>query len=199
MRDRVRDGADDESAPEEAPWVIANLGTHTTIKEGITAGKNAEDGKWKWAKPPGDGRRFAYFQCNAHVDCLRLLRVSGSPGSFTISFKGEHLTKGLTKGKRSNSTLTWEADEKLRSAADMGARPAQLRVTMLKEKSELLKVAGEDPLAHKAPAGGLEGAWNAADQRIPPDTPYSQGICIVSRCVSGEYCTVLTIGVNTRI
>ena len=181
---RLDDG--DESAHRSDVWAESALGLHETIKGAIAAGKSAEGGKWKWAKPSGNAVTTAYFRCNTHVDCGRLFRVSGSPGSFNISFKGEHSTTGLTKGKRVNSTLSWEADEQLRSAADMGSRPSQLRVTMLKEKSEQLKSAGEDPLAHKDPAGGLEGAWSAADQRIQPDTLYSRRICIVSRCVSGE-------------
>jgi hypothetical protein len=181
---RYDDG--DESAHRADVWAESALGLHETMKGAIAAGKAAEGGKWKWAVPPGNGSSNAYFVCNTHIDCGRRFRASGSPGNFKVSFKGEHSQKGLTKGKRSNSTLSWEADEKLRDAADMGSRPSQLRVTMLKEKSEQLKEAGEDPLAHKAPVGGLEGAWSAADQRIQPDTLYSRRICIVSRCVSGE-------------
>ena len=119
--------------------------------------KASELGKWKWAKNPGNGVRRVVFQCNAHKDCGMLKRAVDLDGQFFIQVKGNHSDEPKLS-KRANSTLTYEQEEALTAAVNAGGRPAAMRVAMTKTKIEELKCNGLDPLDHKKPNGGLEGA-----------------------------------------
>ena len=117
-----------------------------------------EGGKWKWARPPGNGFSTAYFVCSGHTDCKRLLVIRlASDGKFYIYLKGEHASEP-SFGKRKNSTLSWADDAKLRVGVDQGATPAAMRVSMTNEQLLELKDQGEDPMQHKNDEGGLQGA-----------------------------------------
>ena len=54
---------------------------HTVGKDNL---KRMECGKWKWDKPPRDGKTQARFRCNAHVDCGRVLSVHSVDGILII-------------------------------------------------------------------------------------------------------------------
>jgi hypothetical protein len=55
----------------------------------------------------------AYLVCNDHKDCTRKVRISSNrSGVFCLYTMGEHTTE-QTKGKRKNSTLSWEMDQQL--------------------------------------------------------------------------------------
>ena len=82
------------------------------MKLALKFARTTEDGKWKWAKSPGNGVRNAYLQCNAHKDCGRMLQVKKVDGLFCISYRGEHSIIP-TFGKRKNSILSWEDDAAL--------------------------------------------------------------------------------------
>lgn len=127
-----------------------------TIKEGIQALKTKEGGRWKWAKSPGDGVTRAVFQCNAHMECTRLLKCQQVDGGFTLFVQGEHTDSPNLK-KRKNSTLSYDDEEQLRACIDSGSRPGGVYVSMLKKKAEELRAEGKDPNEHKRPEGGLEG------------------------------------------
>ena len=137
-------------------WTLARYANQPTIKlaeESITA---VEDGKWKMARSPGNGVTNHYFVCNAHVSCGRMLKVSRVDGAFAIFLKGEHTTE-QTFGKRKNSTLSWEDDDRLKRAVDQGAKPGGVFVSLSKAKVEELHKDGLDPLEHKKDDGGLVG------------------------------------------
>ena len=127
-----------------------------TIKEGIQALKTKEGGRWKWAKSPGDGVTRAVFQCNAHMECTRLLKCQQVDGGFTLFVQGEHTDSPNLK-KRKNSTLSYDDEEQLRACINSGSRPGGVYVSMLKKKAEELRAEGKDPNEHKRPEGGLEG------------------------------------------
>ena len=39
-----------------------------SMEQAKVVGKALAGGKWKWSKPSGDCKRFAYFDCNDHID-----------------------------------------------------------------------------------------------------------------------------------
>ena len=138
-------------------WVPSGLAEAATMTEAKALVHRQEGGKWKWAKPSGDCVRTAYFQCNAHVDCPRVMRITkDGAGLFNIWVKGEHGEEVNLK-RRKNSTLTFDEEAALRVAIDAGVRPGAFVVAKTKERLTELKYAGEDPVAHKRPEGGLEG------------------------------------------
>ena len=146
-------------------WVPVPLArVCATMREGREILKKLEGGKWKWAATSGDCISTSIFQCNGHVECGRLLKVQKVDDSFYIMGSGEHAAVPKEK-KRKNSTLTWEEDEKLRFAVDLGGRPAAVQVAMTKKKIEELRKEGKNPEDHKRAEGGLQG------EQKPPNEP----------------------------
>ena len=139
-----------------AAWIVSALHEYATMAQAKSEAKKTENGKWKYDKPSGNGTTTAYFVCNAHEKCGRKMKVAKGGGVCHIFYKGKH-TAVPTKGARKNSTLTWEQDAELKKAIDQGAKPGQIRVSMLKAKAGEHHDAGHDPLAHKDAEGGLEG------------------------------------------
>lgn len=138
-------------------WMPCGIPAVTTMAEAKAVAQMQEGGKWKWAKPPGDGVRTVYLMCNAHVGCLRLQKISkDGAGMFNIWAKGTH-SEEVNLKRRKNSPLTFDEEAALRTAIDAGVRPGAFVVAKTKEKLSELKSSGEDPLAHKRPEGGLEG------------------------------------------
>ena len=82
-------------------------------------------------------------------------------GCFAIYHKGVHTTESTLK-KRKNSILNWDEDALMRSAVRMNNTPGEVLVDLTAKEKEKLMEAGEDPLDHKRPCGGLEGARRAA-------------------------------------
>lgn len=130
---------------------------YETMAEARAALRKLEGGKWKWAKPPGDGRTQARFLCNGHVDCKRLLRVYWNEDTYIIQGTGQHAAQNNLK-KRSNSTLTYDEETRVRESMDQGGRSAGLRVALTSTKSRELKEAGLCPEDHKDADGGLSGS-----------------------------------------
>ena len=59
---------------EEAKWkpVTEGVGQLLSMKDGVAIIKafdQGANGKWKWAKSPGDARTRAVFTCNNHSTC----------------------------------------------------------------------------------------------------------------------------------
>lgn len=148
---------------DRADWlpVVGSL-EYDTMAEAIEALKSIGDGKWKWHKPSGNGKRHAYFVCNAHKKCGFLRRAVRMDGMFILHECGEH-GEEVNLFQRKNSALTFAQDADLRKAMDMGARPGKVMVSWTKEKSAELKKAGLNPLDHKKEGGGLIGAQTPAD------------------------------------
>ena len=142
------------SASDE--WMVSSLPPHDTIKEAIKAAKKLEGGKWKWSRPSGNCKTNAYHDCNAHVECGRRMKVLKFGEKFYIFFKGKHSEEPTLK-KRKNSLLTWDEDDQLVKAVDVGVKPAQVRVRMTKEAASELIDKGVDPLSNKDEQGGLTG------------------------------------------
>ena len=137
-------------------WVVSSHPPQDTIKEAIKAAKKLEGGKWKWSKPSGNCKTNAYHDCNAHVECGRRMKVLKFGEKFYIFFKGKHSEEPTLK-KRKNSLLTWDEDEQLVKAVDVGVKPAQLRVSLTKKAASELTDKGVDPLSNKDEQGGLTG------------------------------------------
>ena len=139
-------------------WMLCGIAPSATMAEAKAVAHRQEDGKWKWAKPPGDGVRTVYLMCNAHVGCLRMQRISkDGAGLFNIWAKGNH-GEEINLKRRKNSLLTFDEEAALRTAMDSGVRPGAFVVAQTKERLTTIKDAGEDPLAYKKPEGGLEGS-----------------------------------------
>lgn len=137
-------------------WTAVGLDPFESMKEGKEAAKKLETGKWRWAQSPGDGKKWSYFQCNAHVDCGRHVRVKWVAGLYYIEAKGKHGDVQKTK-RRSNSALTFAQEDHLTISMDHGARPAGVLVSLTKARSRELEEQGENPFLHKKPEGGLQG------------------------------------------
>ena len=165
-------------------WTLGTHANQPTIQLAIASITKVEDGKWKFAKSPGNGVTNRYFVCNAHKDCGRLLKVGKKDGMFCIFLDGEH-TVEPSFGKRKNSTLSWADDDRLKRAVDQGAKPGGVHVSLSKAKALELEQDGLDPLEHKKDKGGLEG-----EHTHQPNTQYTCAIrntelyLTVSRCVS---------------
>ena len=133
-----------------------------TLEEGLRFIRASGDKRWKWAKSPGNGESCAVLQCNAHVACTYLKRVSrAAMGCFAIYHKGVHTTESTLK-KRKNSILNWDEDALMRAAVRMNNTPGEVLVELTAKEKEKLMEAGEDPLQHKRPCGGLAGARRTA-------------------------------------
>ena len=115
------------------------------------------EGKWKAYRPaPGNGTTRAVYQCNAHVDCGKLLMAYKKGDTFCIMEKGEHTEEEQLK-KRKNSPLSYTQEAAVKFSLDGGGRPAGMRVAMTKSKVEELQKEGMDPMAHKRKEGGMQG------------------------------------------
>lgn len=138
-------------------WLpIPNVPVFDTIKAAVFNLKQLEGKKWKRAKSSGDGVHSYRLQCNAHVDCGREVRAVNMDGKFYSQYIGEHAPVP-NQYKRKNSSLTFEEDNALRLAIDVGGRPAAVLVSMTKEKLQEFKADGKDPEDFKRDNGGLEG------------------------------------------
>jgi hypothetical protein len=142
---------------EETQWLTEAAGPFATMEEGKVAAKRREEGRWKWASSPGNGKDFSVFACNAHEQCTKLMRVLRVQALYYIQTKGVHGDERKEK-KRKNSTLTFTEDAALRTAVNSGSRPAGLRVALTLEKTAELEAQGKDTLNHKLANGGLAGA-----------------------------------------
>ena len=150
----------DADADLFADWTPTGLSAPSmTEARGLLLGLDV--GKWKWAKPSGNGIRTAYFKCNAHKDCERLVSILKNGDMFYINIKGKHATES-SRGKRKNSALNWEEEKKLVEHVDNGGRPGSLHANLTKHEAARLKTAGDDPLTHKLPSGGLPGELHPA-------------------------------------
>ena len=129
-----------------------------SMEDGKKQVKQQEEKKWKWAASPGDGKRFAVFQCNAHLNCTRFIRVAKHDDCFYLEEKGKHTTEVNTR-KRKNSTLTFDEEATLKLLVDGGCKPGGACVSMLNQKATELKEIGEKPLDHKKDDGGLIGMY----------------------------------------
>ena len=93
-------------------------------------------------------------------------------GVFSPAFSGAfelrlgRLPLGVGSGKRKNSLLTWEEDEELAKAVDVGVKPAQLRISLTKKAASELIGKGVDPLSNKEEQGGLTGTLRIEDMSI---------------------------------
>ena len=149
-----------------ATWTsVLGVAAVATMQEGKVLAKKYQDddnptGQWRThARCPGDGKIRVQFQCNAHEDCTKLLRVQKVGNEFILQEKFTHCGAPKLK-KRKNSTLTFVEEAALKVHTDSGGAPAKLLVGLTKGESERLKQAGENPLApeHKRAEGGLNGA-----------------------------------------
>jgi hypothetical protein len=138
-----------------------------SMEEGRTLLKQQAPGKWKVAPYPGDGRVRYNFQCNAHINCDKWMRVVNIGDSFDIQEKGEHGVD-VTVKKRKNSALSWAEEAVVMQGIHQGGRPGAMVVAMTKAVADELRSAGKDPLKEKKPTGGLQGM-----------TPVLQKACIV--------------------
>ena len=127
------------------------------MKDAQKLAKVEPPGKWKWAASPGDGRRFSVFACNAHIKCPLVMSVAAVGDSYYLQFKGEHAVEENTRARK-NSAMTFAEEATLKQGANMGAKPAQVLVSLTVDKKEQLQREGKDPLQHKRKEGGLEGA-----------------------------------------
>ena len=101
---------------EWMPLGAPEFGTMAEAKKHL---QNMEASKWKWARPPGDGKTQARFCCTTHVDCERLLRVKLDGFMYILEGLGEHSLVPTLK-KRSNSTLTLDMEKRVRESMDQG-------------------------------------------------------------------------------
>ena len=142
-------------------FAAAAVGNITDGKKALKAHTDEQNplAQWKWSKSPGDGVTRACFQCNAHENCTKEIRVVEINGDFCFQEKGKHTLVDNLK-KRKNSTLTIKEDDMLKLMLDTGAKPGSVLVAMTKKKYKELKDAGENPLdeANKREGGGLAGA-----------------------------------------
>ena len=94
-----------------AVWITLLAADVPTMKEAQKMAKSHRDeenpsAEWKWReKGPGDGKRFAVFQCNAHKDCTCFVRVARVEGQYFIQKKGKHKEEPKLK-KRKNRVTT---------------------------------------------------------------------------------------------
>ena len=109
---------------------------------------------WKFRTSPGNGVTNRYFVCNAHKYCGRLLKVGKKDGMFCIFLDGKHSAEP-SFGKRKNSTLSWDDDDRLKRAVDQGATPGGVHVSLSKAKVMELQQDGLDPLEYKNDQGGF--------------------------------------------
>ena len=135
--------------------------SYASMKEGIFALKGLEGGQWKWNRStPGNGTSRACFVCNSHVDCAagagKQMRCVLQDGRFMIEHKGEHGEEPTMK-KRLNSPLTWKQAVDVSMMATTGAKAGAMHTAMTDAVAKGHEAAGEDPLAHKLPGGGIEG------------------------------------------
>ena len=151
--------ANDSNNEKRLAWKRNVCASYPTIKDAIAAGKESENGKWKWDKPSGNGNTTAYFVCKEHVNCERRMRIGKLDELYVISYHGEH-TKPLLLGPRKNSAITWTQEADMKKALDQGSTPGKIRCSMLKDAAAKLAADGEDPLDHKLDEGGLEGEYS---------------------------------------
>ena len=144
-------------------WTALAVSAVSTIAEAKKVAKKLKnsgnpEGRWKWAKNPGDGVNYAVFQCNAHKDCDHQIMVRKQHDGFGFKEKGEHAKEAKLK-RRVNSTLGFDDEEMLKKEVDAGAKPAGIFSSMTKAKMRALVDEGEDPLSseHKNETGGLKG------------------------------------------
>lgn len=178
--------------PNQRVWTPVD--TASTMEEAKNKIKASELGKWKWFRvTPGDGIRMACFQCNAHLDCGRLMKAVVLDENYSLQVTGQHSAE-MKEYKRVNSTLTYEQEASLTSAMNAGGRPAAVRVSMTKTKlEELCKAPGgpQDPLEHKIPEGGLDGTRILARECIPyVSRMYSKPMCMYSDAFCMRYIRV---------
>ena len=131
---------------------------YANMKLAREAIKKLPGGVWVWADNPGDGKRFAVFRCNMHLNCPKLVRAAKCDNEFILQEKGEHAEE-LNQYKRKNSALTLEQERILKVAADSGGKPAGVLVSLSKTKMKEMRAAGLNPLdkKHKREDGGLIG------------------------------------------
>ena len=182
---------------EEAKWksVTEGVGQLLSMKEGVAIIKafdQGADGKWKWAKQPGNARTRSVFTCNNHATCAanagKLMRCVQQGGVFILQEKGDHGSL-LSPFKRSNSVLTWDEEKSMKFAMSTGGKPGALHTVFTTDAAQVLEDAGEDPLLHKRPEGGLAG--ELCQPRAPGCTR-AKGLhlSIVFQCVLCMYCVV---------
>ena len=180
---------------EEAKWkpVTEGVGQLLSMKDGVAIIKafdQGASGKWKWAKSPGDGRTRAFFACNNHTTCAasagKLMRCVQQGGIFVLQEKGDH-GFDLSPFKRKNSVLTWDEEKSMTFAMSTGGKPGALHTVFTTDAAQVLEDAGEDPLLHKRPEGGLAG--ELCQPRAPGCTR-AKGLhlSIVFECVLCMYC-----------
>ena len=146
-----------KQAKPRAVWEVGSTETYSSLPEARRAADQLEYGKWKWRpQSRGNGKTTGYFVCNAHKDCGREMRISQSSGCFSIHLTGKH-TSEPTMGPRSNSILSWSEETRLKRALDEGARPAEVRVSMTKDRMQELTSLGLNPYDYKDPNGGVTG------------------------------------------
>ena len=166
-----------------AVWITLLAADVPTMKEAQQMAKKHRDeenpsAEWKWReKGPGDGKRFAVFQCNAHKKCTCFVRVARVEGQYLIQKKGKHTEEPKLK-KRKNSTLSYADEEALRDHMDAGTRPAKIHTQLTKKKARELIAQGLDPLSefHKRPEGGLKGEWRY-------ETCITCVLCVYYECI----------------
>lgn len=149
---------DDEGWALCADWTPAS-----TMKEALKAARARGEGKWKWNKPSGNCTTNAQLRCNAHVDCPHVVRIFSlreEKEEFYLSMKHFHGEISNMK-KRKNSPLTYEEEESVAMAADMGGRAGKVHVAMTLKEVQHLKEKGMDPLEAKEADGGLKGVSHA--------------------------------------
>ena len=112
-----------------ADWIPEGRVAFLSMAEGRDALKLMESGHWKWARPPGDGKTQARFECTAHLDCGRInhaeSEVNFDGSHYIIEGCGVHSLDPCCK-KRSNSTLTRAMERRVRESMDQGGRSAGL-------------------------------------------------------------------------
>lgn len=135
----------------------------------------------------GEKDARATFQCAAHTNCPRYMRVVGSPGNFTYQQKGEHNGE-LSSKPRKNSVLTFEQERLSQFAMDGGTRPAGLVIGLTKRRIKEIK---EGPASGgkqetletaKDPKGGLKGVLRISHVFHL----YLTGFGVVSRILSSH-------------
>ena len=180
---------------EGAKWRrgTGGVGKLLSMKDGVAIIKafdQGANGKWKWAKAPGDGRTRAFFACNNHTTCAasagKLMRCVQQGGIFVLQEKGDH-GSDLSPFKRANSVLTWDEEKSMKFALSTGGKPGALHTVFTTDAAQVLEDAGEDPLLHKRPEGGLAG--ELCQPRAPGCTR-AKGLhlSIVFECVLCMYC-----------
>ena len=152
---------------EWLPLGAPEFGTMAEAKKHL---QNMEASKWKWARPPGDGKTQARFCCTSHEDCERLLRVKLDGFMYILEGLGEHSLVPTLK-KRSNSTLTLDMERRVRESMDQGGTSSGLCVALTNTKAAEIRGEGTDPVDFKREDGGLIGALCTHQQsRIRHDT-----------------------------